>query len=95
MTDSRRNYCFGYGDTPFDVIARVPLGVSAPNDTPVPRGGWASLRDIPTTLLDSCVENRQGPGHSWHDPIPADRTVICEASRYGVAGKPRIETDSS
>jgi arylsulfatase A-like enzyme len=87
MTDSRPNYCFGHGGTPFDVIARVPLAVSAPSDTPVPRGGWASLRDVPATLLDSCVEDRQCPGYSWHDPIPADRPVICEATRYGVERK--------
>jgi arylsulfatase A-like enzyme len=87
MTDSRPNYCFGHGGTPFDVVARVPLTVSTPNDTLEPNGGWASLRDIPATLLESCLEDRQIPGHSWHDPIPSDRTVICEATRYGVERK--------
>ena len=87
ITDSRPNYCFGHGGTPFDVIARVPLSVSAPHDSPTPRGGWASLRDVPATVLDSCVEDCECPGHSWYDRIPADRRVICEAARYGVERK--------
>ena len=87
ITDSRPNYCFGHGGTPFDVIARVPLAISTPNEDPTPQKGWPSLRDIPATVLDACVEDHRCPSHSWYDPIPTDRPVICEAARYGVERK--------
>lgn len=87
ITDSRPNYCFGHGGTPFDVIARVPLAVSCPNSDLSPHGGWATLRDIPATILDSTIKNRQCQGHSWHEQIPKDRFVVCEGARYGVERK--------
>jgi len=87
ITDSRPNYCFGHGGTPFDKVARVPLAVSSPLQTLKPEGGWATLRDIPATILDSAVKNAEYNGCSWHDEIPADRAVICEGTRYGVERK--------
>lgn len=93
ITDSRPNYCFGHGGTPFDKIARVPLTVSSPFDTPMPSGGWASLRDVPATILESAINDRSCPGHSWYKEIPASRAVICEGTRYGVERKAVYQSD--
>ncbi len=85
ITDSRPNYCFGHGGTPFDKLARVPIGVS--EQVPTPTGGWASLRDIGPTLVNFAVADSDVPGHDWEDPIPENRAVICESTRYGVERK--------
>lgn len=88
ITDSRPNYCFGHGGTPFDVIARVPAGVSLPDGSPaVPRGGWGSLCDLPATMADLALEGGAVDGHSWVAPIPEDRAVVCEGTRYGAERK--------
>lgn len=87
ITDSRPNYCFGHGGTPFDTIARVPLTVMDPRGSLFPEGGWASLRDIPASVISSAVAGREVPGHDWHTRIPDDRTVLCEGTRYGVERK--------
>lgn len=88
MTDSRPNYGGGHGGTPFDMVARVPVGISAPNgDLSPPSGGWASLRDIGPTLLEATVGDSVLPGRAWQSSIPGDRTVICEAPRFGVERK--------
>lgn len=88
MTDSRPNYCFGHGGTPFDVISRVPAGIHTPTvGSVLPEGGRASLRDIPATISELVLENPIAPGRSWTDDIPTDRTVISEGVRYGVERK--------
>lgn len=88
MTDSRPNYSFGHGGTPFDVISRVPAGIHTPTGGSVlPEGGRASLRDIPATISELVLENPIAPGRSWTDDIPTDRTVISEGVRYGVERK--------
>jgi len=85
MTDSRPNYCFGHGGTPFDALARVPL---LTNDKDLlPTGGWGSTRDIPKTVLGATIEDVEVPGHDWATPIPADRAVVCEGARYGAERK--------
>jgi hypothetical protein len=85
ISDSRPNYCFGHGGTPFDSLARVPVGVS--EKVPSPTGGWPSLRDVAPTLINIAVEDTPVPGHGWHDPIPENRAVVCEATRYGAERK--------
>lgn len=88
LTDPAWHYCFGHGGTPFDVVARVPVGISHPgNGEPYPNNGWGSLRDVPATVLDSTVVDRQCPGRSWFSEVPSDRTVICEGTRYGTERK--------
>ena len=88
ITDSRPNYCFGHGGTPFDVMARVPMACSVPSKGPlIPDGGWTSLRDIPATLLDIVSRDRTCDGYSWCGTVPEDRPAICEAARYGVERK--------
>jgi len=84
ITDSRPNYCFGHGGTPFDMVARVPLGtVNAPS----PHGGHGSLRDLPQTILRTVTDEVDIPGLDWAKDIPEDRSVVCEATRYGVERK--------
>lgn len=98
ITDSRPNGGSGYrgnvghGGTPFDVVARVPVGVSAPEgDPPLPEGGWASLTDVaPTLLAETVADSRlaeEATGRAWQSRIPADRAAICEAARFGVERK--------
>lgn len=88
ITDSRPNYCFGHGGTPFDVVARVPLACSTPSEGDiVPGEGWPSLRDIPSTMLDIVSQDKECHGFSWCDAIPKDRPVVCEGARYGVERK--------
>lgn len=88
MTDSRPNYGGGHGGTPFDMVARVPVGISAPNGSiSRPTGGWGSLRDIGPTLLKAAVGESVIPGRAWQSRLPDDRTVICEAPRFGVERK--------
>lgn len=95
FTDSRPNGGkgirgnIGHGGTPFDVVARVPIGVSSPEERQLlPEGGWASLCDIPATILDETVADHAiTAGHRWQDEIPDDRAVLCEAVRFGVERK--------
>lgn len=88
MTDSRPNYGGGHGGTPFDMIARVPVGLSVPDDgLSLQSGGWASLRDLGVTLLESTVGDPVFPGRSWHSSTPSDSIAICEATRFGVERK--------
>ncbi|WP_336358121.1 sulfatase-like hydrolase/transferase [Haloarcula sp. CGMCC 1.6347] len=85
ISDSRPNYCFGHGGTPFDKLARVPIGVSG--KVPAPTGGWASLIDIAPTITNLAVDNIEYSGYNWQSQIPENRAVICEATRYGVERK--------
>lgn len=88
MTDSRPNYGGGHGGTPFDMVARVPVGISLPNgELSPPSDRWGSLRDIGPTLLDATVGDEVLPGRAWQSELPHDRTVICEAPRFGVERK--------
>jgi len=87
ITDSRPNYGVGHGGTPFDAVARVPVGVSSSDRECQPRGGWASLRDVPRTILSAVRENVNASGYDWHEPIPMDRIALCEGTRYGVERK--------
>lgn len=92
MTDSRPNYGVGHGGTPFDMVSRVPLGVSA--DELLPEGGWASLVDLPRTLVGHSLEERGlFGGEDWRTPVPADRVAISEAPRYGVERKAAYRGD--
>ncbi|WP_135854082.1 sulfatase-like hydrolase/transferase [Halorussus salinus] len=110
ITDSRPNGGSGYrgnvghGGTPFDVVARVPVGVSTPDafagsdDDLLPEGGWPSLVDLAPTILDATVEESlladEATGRRWQEPIPADRTAVCEAARFGVERKAAYRGDS-
>jgi hypothetical protein len=89
FTDSRPNYGVGHGGTPFDLVARVPAGVGTPDGNITPRGGHGSLVDLPATL---CREVLTGAllaerAQAWQTPIPENRTVLCEATRYGAERK--------
>lgn len=94
FSDTRSARGAGHGGTPFDPTARVPIGVSSPaEDLDPPGPGWASLIDVPRTVLRSVgVEGAVDVaafdrGLPWQEPIPADRAVRCEASRYGAERK--------
>lgn len=88
FTDSRPNYGVGHGGTPFDMVARVPVGVSTPDGTDLgPKGGWASLTDLPRTLVSGVVDDVPFPRRDWRRPIPEDRTVLSEGTRYGAERK--------
>ncbi|UPV76634.1 sulfatase-like hydrolase/transferase (plasmid) [Halorussus limi] len=90
FTDSRPNAGVGHGGTPFDSVARVPLGILTPDEPAfLPVGGWANLIDLPGTVLASVTDEEQNPfpGMRWQEPIPEDRTVFCEASRFGTERK--------
>ncbi|UPV76301.1 sulfatase-like hydrolase/transferase (plasmid) [Halorussus limi] len=108
ITDSRPNGGSGYrgnvghGGTPFDVVARVPVGVSDPEDsnadTLLPEGGWPSLVDLAPTILEETVGDSrltdEATGRPWQSEIPADRTAVCEAARFGVERKAAYRGDS-
>jgi arylsulfatase A-like enzyme len=85
FTDSRPNYGVGHGGTPFDMVARVPLGVSTPDTNDLsPEGGWASLIDIPKTLTSRVFENTGFDGYDWaSETISEERVVLSEGVRYG------------
>lgn len=87
FTHSQPNYGVGHGGTPFDMVARVPLGTNVPRLSP--RGGWASSRDIPHTILADVLSSlpEELPGRDWSEKIPEDRAVLCEGVRYGVERK--------
>jgi hypothetical protein len=94
ITDSRPNGGgghrgnVGHGGTPFDAVARVPVGVSHPEGRSLlPTGGWASLRDLAPTLASEAVADPEITGQTWRTPIPEDRTVLCEGVRFGVERK--------
>lgn len=88
FTDSRNARATGHGGTPFDMTARVPIGVSSPaGSVGAPGPGWPSLIDIPRTILHSVGIEDLERGLAWQDPIPTDRAVRCEASRYGAERK--------
>ena len=88
ISDSRPNYSFGHGGTPFDEIARVPIGIHDPTQrNPSFKEGWPTLQDIPATILDAVTDKEDTPGHSWYDDIDRDRSVICEGTRYGAERK--------
>lgn len=88
FTDSRPAYSVGHGGTPYDRLARVPAAAHHPEEGPlVPTGGWASLRDIPNTVLRALGCDDRFPGVAWQDEIPADRAVICESCRHGTERK--------
>ena len=77
---------FEHGGTPFDAVARVPVGVSHPGDGSVlPEGGWPSLCDLPRTVVAEVTPEETNPfgKHAWQETIPDDRTVLCEGVRYG------------
>jgi arylsulfatase A-like enzyme len=80
-----QKYGLGHGGTPFDMVARVPLAVQAPDGsvtTPV-AGGWPSLVDVPRTLLDAVMTVNTDLGCCWTEPIPKDRIAFCEGVRFG------------
>ncbi len=82
FTDSRPNYGVGHGGTPFDKVARVPVGTN--NKKLQPSGGYASLIDLPATLIEYIFnENIDTSGMSWRHNLPEDRAVLCEGVRYG------------
>ncbi|WP_158545696.1 sulfatase-like hydrolase/transferase [Haloferax sp. Atlit-19N] len=84
FTDSRPNYGVGHGGTPFDMVSRVPVGVSYPELRP--KGGRASLIDLPKTVTDHVFGSSpdEFSGCSWgKGSIPSERSVICEGVRYG------------
>ncbi|WP_266081673.1 sulfatase-like hydrolase/transferase [Haladaptatus caseinilyticus] len=85
FTDSRPNYCCGHGGTPFDVVARVPIGST--DSKLVPTGGRASLIDLPKTIASLIGKGDQYTGCNWKDPISTGRKVLCEGVRYGVERK--------
>jgi arylsulfatase A-like enzyme len=88
FTDSRGALGAGHGGTPFDMTARVPLGVSAPDGKlEQPGPGWPSLVDVPPTILRAVCDDDGFDGYPWQDPVPENRAVLCEASRYGVERK--------
>lgn len=87
FTDSRPNYCVGHGGTPFDMIARVPAGVHTPDRSISPRGGPASLIDVPATVCHEILSEQPFAGHAWQTAVPDPRAVICEATRYGTERK--------
>jgi arylsulfatase A-like enzyme len=113
ITDSRPNGGSGYrgnvghGGTPFDAVARVPVGVSTPgggsdpaaeDDALLPEGGWPSLVDLAPTILEEAVADsrlaEEATGRPWQSRVPADRTAICEAARFGVERKAAYRGDS-
>jgi hypothetical protein len=94
FTDSRpnggggRRGNIGHGGTPFDVVARVPVGISTPGDRSLlPEGGWPSLCDVAPTILAETVSDPRITGSDWQTPIPDDRAVLCEGVRFGVERK--------
>jgi hypothetical protein len=90
FTDSRPNYCVGHGGTPFDVVARVPVGSSVPGHGYIlPKNGWGSGCDLPATLVDLFHDGecQSLPGHAWTESVPAQRGVVCGGVRYGVERK--------
>ena len=77
---------FEHGGTPFDMVARVPVGVSNPGGgSGLPEGGWPTLCDLPRTIVDDVTSEDMNPfgKHAWQEPIPDDRAVLCEGVRYG------------
>lgn len=95
FTDSRPNGGkgirgnVGHGGTPFDVVARVPVGVSHPDGRSLlPDGGWASLCDVPATVLAETVADPGiTRGNRWQTGIPEDRAALSEAVRFGAERK--------
>lgn len=94
ITDSRpnggggRRGNVGHGGTPFDVVARVPVGINRPGGASIqPTGGWASLCDLPATILEDTVADPRIDGQRWQTPIPDTRAVLCEGVRFGVERK--------
>lgn len=90
FSDSRPAYSVGHGGTPYDMLARVPAAAHHPDDGEIlPTGGWASLRDIPNTVLRALGHDDPFPfpGMAWQDEIPEDRAVICESCRHGTERK--------
>jgi len=88
FSDTRSARGAGHGGPPFDMTARVPVGVSSPIAEVDPLGpGWPSLLDIPRTILHAGGIEEFDRGRAWQESIPADRAVRCEASRYGAERK--------
>ncbi|WP_248909444.1 sulfatase-like hydrolase/transferase [Halocatena marina] len=88
FSDSRPAYSVGHGGTPYDMLARVPAAAHHPDHgSIVPSGGWASLRDIPNTILRAFGHDGPFPGVAWQDEIPDDRAVVCESCRHGTERK--------
>lgn len=87
FTDSRPNYGLGHGGTPYDMVARVPVAFRTPEGDVQIHGGHASLRDVPTTVAAATLVESPFDGHQWQGTIPDDRSVVCEASRYGAERK--------
>lgn len=81
FTDSRPNYGVGHGGTPLDKVVRIPVGSNV--DSLVPEGGWASLIDILPSFGQYAFGERIGDGEPWDEPIPTERSAICEGVRYG------------
>lgn len=84
FTDSRPNYGVGHGGTPFDAVARVPVGSNAFT----PPAETTSLVDLPKTILDATLEREidEYGGQSWLGDVES-RPVLCEGSRYGAERK--------
>ncbi|ELZ31374.1 arylsulfatase A family protein [Halogeometricum pallidum JCM 14848] len=88
FTDSREGTGTGHGGTPLDTVARVPIGISHPrNKNLLPSGGWGSLCDIAGTIGGEVSDKIDMSDQIWQNAIPIDRSVICEASRYGTERK--------
>ena len=92
FSDSRPNYGVGHGGTPFDKVARVPVGTN--DDSIKPTGGHASLIDIPSTILQTVFDNSfESSGVCWKNEIPETRSVLCEGVRYGPERKAVYKND--
>lgn len=83
FADSRPAYAVGHGGTPYEPVARVPLAVDGP-DLGL-RGRRVSLVDLAPTLLDALghPDLLATSGSSLLASVPADRTLLVEAARYG------------
>ena len=89
FVDSRPAYCVGHGGTPYECISRVPLVVDGLSLDGFESDGLVSLIDVAPTVLDAVGASgvSSTTGRSLFDEVPADRTLLVEAARYGYEKK--------
>lgn len=83
--DSRPAYSVGHGGTPYESISKVPIlykNVEFASET------CTTIDILPTLLSDKSIDVPDGiTGHSHSEPLPAQRTLLTEGSRYGYEKK--------
>jgi arylsulfatase A-like enzyme len=83
--DSRPAYSVGHGGTPFESISKVPIlskNVEFASET------CTTIDILPTLLSEKSIEVPDGiTGHAHSEPLPAQRTLLTEGSRYGYEKK--------